>query len=1664
MAPAPVKCPVTTCEYRTPANLPTYDTIYRDLDLHTRYAHYDLQVAQPQQQHHPGGGGGGGVPKPDRLPRPTIGEGSTDSDWVYFTDQWERYKRSTKLDGQNAVDQLWACCSEELARAVYDSGVKNNADEGTLISAIRKLSVRAQNKLVNVVTFLGLAQDRDETIGSFCARLRGQATVCNFETDCSSSTCTNKTNYMNEMVAHQLVRGLNDVEMQEQIMGHAATTSDLDLAGITKFLEAKETGKRSTGLITAAAAGGFNRLSDYKSRDRANTLPPTLKTRSEDLSGKCDYCGLTGHGRRSTKEVRKVSCKAYTVTCRKCNKLGHYEAVCKSRAPTDQTGAQNNMTVGTFCSLQVCTKKGREVRALPHHVYDRYAGWVARPPAPHPLTQVSISLCTSGYRELELPLPRVVDKSITRMSMADTGAQMLVGGVDIIHSLGLTKKDLIPLATEVNAANRQSMGLLGGVLITITGKDRDGNIRETRQLCYISSLVHTLFLSEQACEDLGIIEESFPRVGTFQLPGNLSSSGSVSPQHTAAQRPCSCPPRTAPPPPPTALPMPAVPENREKLQKWIEDKYASSAFNQCCHQELPLVTGLPPLRLHVDPDKTPVATHTPISIPIHWQKQVKEELDRDCRLGVLEPVPLDEPVSWCSRMVICPKQDGSPRRTVDLQALNKAAVRQTHPTDTPFHLAAAIPKNSIKSTLDCWNGYHSIPLAPEDRPKTTFVTQWGLYRYRVAPQGFLAAGDAYTARFDAIAAGITNRKQCVDDTCLYSNSLEENFNLVCKFLSLCAGAGMVFNKKKTQFGLMEVEFLGFKVTADSVKPSSKYLAAIRDFPRPRDITGIRSWYGLINQVNFAFSKSDIMLPFRELLKPSTDFKWTDELQEAFEKSKEEIIKAVEDGVKTFDMSKITCLATDWSKTGLGFCLLQKNCNCKEITPICCSTGWSLVFAGSRFTSGAESRYSPVEGEALSVVWSLEKAKHFILGCPTLYVAVDHKPLLGLLGDRHLEDIPNPRLQNLKEKTFRYRYKLVHVPGSKHSVPDAASRHPTGAGEHMELANMAACSQERLSKVFLEGLRSQPMEEDTLSSQDAEQTMTGLAMSSLSSLTLAVTDEPSPPTMATLNSNSTDRQAITWDRLKAESARDPTISSLVSLITSGIPEDKALWPEGTREYHKLRSELSSTGPVALFRERVIMPAALQSETLEILHSAHQGTAGMTARAASSVYWPGMTADISRKRAACTSCDKNTPSQPSAPPTPLPQPAYPFEMICSDYFSLHGKKFLIVVDRYSGWLSVYSVTMGDGARGLIQTLKTHFSTFGISEQLASDRGPEYIAEVTKKFLKDWGVEQRLSSSYFPHSNQRAELGVKSAKRMLRENVSPSGHLNTDKFLRALLNHRNTPDRDTGLSPAQVIFGHPIRDFLPVKPGRYKPRQEWMMTMEKREQALARRHARQEQLLSEHTKTLPPLKVSDVVSIQNQHGPHPLKWDKSGTVVEVMQYDQYKIRMDGSGRASIRNRKFLKKIVPFNSVTRTGHSLHPEQTPPIGWSARDNLHHSPGLPTQGQAGEDHLSHVPDEQIELDHTPHVPDGPAEGSHAQHAPDAAHEDVLHPPDAVITRQPSNDDQSAAPPPAQRPTRDRRMPGRFEDYIMNNITNDFNRYNVTQVPPAELSGLSPGRR
>ncbi|VDI45753.1 Hypothetical predicted protein [Mytilus galloprovincialis] len=138
-----------------------------------------------------------------------------------------------------------------------------------------------------------------------------------------------------------------------------------------------------------------------------------------------------------------------------------------------------------------------------------------------------------------------------------------------------------------------------------------------------------------------------------------------------------------------------------------------------------------------------------------------------------------------------------------------------------------------------------------------------------------------------------NKTKCVDDVLLWADSIEESFFQAVQWLDICGRHGITLNPDKFIFGQDIVEFAGLEVTSNTVRPCMKYLKAILDFPTPRNITDVRSWFGL------------------------------------------------------------------------------KHCSCKGSEPFCCNTGWRITLVGSRFTHPAESRYAPVEGEALAVVDALD---------------------------------------------------------------------------------------------------------------------------------------------------------------------------------------------------------------------------------------------------------------------------------------------------------------------------------------------------------------------------------------------------------------------------------------------------------------------------------------------------------------------------------------------------------------------------------------------------------------------------------------------------------------------------------------------------------------------
>ena len=158
------------------------------------------------------------------------------------------------------------------------------------------------------------------------------------------------------------------------------------------------------------------------------------------------------------------------------------------------------------------------------------------------------------------------------------------------------------------------------------------------------------------------------------------------------------------------------------------------------------------------------------------------------------------------------------------------------------------------------------------------------------------------------------------------------------------------------------------------------------------------------------------------------------------------MNAIKEGIEIYDLDKPTCLQTDYSKVGIGYFLSQKHCNCDSKAPGCCEHGWRITLAGSRFLKPAESRYVPVEGEALAIAWALDNTKFFTQGCNDLVVKTDHKPLVQLFQDRHLDQITNTRLFNLKQATLPWKFSVVHTPGKENQFADATSRNPSASDQ------------------------------------------------------------------------------------------------------------------------------------------------------------------------------------------------------------------------------------------------------------------------------------------------------------------------------------------------------------------------------------------------------------------------------------------------------------------------------------------------------------------------------------------------------------------------------------------------------------------------------------------
>ena len=272
------------------------------------------------------------------------------------------------------------------------------------------------------------------------------------------------------------------------------------------------------------------------------------------------------------------------------------------------------------------------------------------------------------------------------------------------------------------------------------------------------------------------------------------------------------------------------------------------------------------------------------------------------------------------------------------------------------------------------------------------------------------------------------------------------------------------------------------------------------------------------------------------------------MDEVFTHTKNLLADKVEEGIKSYDPARVTALLTDCCHHGVGFVMMQKHCHCPAKQDgttdlLCCSTGWLVCMVGSRFTHTAEANYSATEGELLAQANALQKTKYFTLGCPQLILGTDHMPLLGLLANRNIDSIDNPRLVCLKQKTLGWSFKVVYIPGKMLGGTDALSRY----GVRHCLTNTISQLQHSPSQQ-LELPDGQP---------SVRQHLIGLLASSAA---VSQPSHPAPPLLLDSDTHFLTSLAsyvgpVTWDKIRRLTSRDPSLQARKSLVISTFPEKR-----------------------------------------------------------------------------------------------------------------------------------------------------------------------------------------------------------------------------------------------------------------------------------------------------------------------------------------------------------------------------------------------------------------------------------------------------------------------------------------------------------------------------
>jgi len=772
------------------------------------------------------------------------------------------------------------------------------------------------------------------------------------------------------------------------------------------------------------------------------------------------------------------------------------------------------------------------------------------------------------------------------------------------------------------------------------------------------------------------------------------------------------------------------------------------------------------------------------------EKYLKEQLEA----GVVRP----SSSPWASPVVLVRKRDGSVRWCVDYRRLNDVTVKDAFPLPRTDMCLESLGGSKVFSALDLQAGYWNIELEPDDRPKSAFITKFGLFEYTKMPFGLCNAGSTLSRGLNMLFSDIQWKSMIMylDDITVMGRDYRENLDNLSEVLYRLESSGLKLKPSKCDLLRKEITFLGHCVSSEGVRPNPRLLEAVKEWKTPRNQKEVMSFHGLCAYYRrFIRNFSQVAFPLTELTAKDTLFQWGPREQRAFEQLVEMLCESPLLALPREDGNWI--LDTDASDVGVGAVLSQVQDGVER-----------PIAYGSKKLNKAQRRYCTTRKELLAVVTFMKEYRHYLYGRP-FTVRTDHGSLRWLLNFKE----PQGQLARWIQVIQEYDYRIEHRPGKRHGNADALSRTPPNECERSSSISSLPCG----------GCSECKRKAEQWVVFDAEvDNVIPLAAKVGKVRTRRSQEIPKFHEFATIYSKS---------ELSELQRQDPDLSNVCQWVEAGRrPERDEVVAEcpAVRSYWLQFESLFLEEGVLYLRwakpwpgrpeRRLVIPSSLVPKVLSFCHdhvfSAHMGIRRTIERCKSLFYWYRLGFSVREHVRQCETCQKTRGASKSFRAELMSfRVGYPLDRVAVDLITKlpltakGNRNILVIVDHFTRWVEAFAIPDQCAETVARFTVREFVSRFGAPLELHSDQGRNFESHIFQEVCRLLGIRKTRTSAYRPQSNGAVERFNRTLHGMIKAYVAEN-RVDWDEHLPYVMAaYRGTVHPATGFSPNFLMFGREV-----------------------------------------------------------------------------------------------------------------------------------------------------------------------------------------------------------------------------------------------------------------